>query len=261
MSSRFAVCLTACLTALIALAGCGKQDSPAADSEEGATAPPLEHEQLPPLTDSDEEAVSGECGKGGTDCPAGLECVTFRGEEEACAPMAVKAAVLIKDTTLGGACAFASPADTYPGASIAAVHIVGNDGDVKGFGRLAWEQAGFEVAEQRGTPPDGTAFNGDACSEFYNIGCDGQAVFEIVDPAGEIQKLREGEMVIVHLRGPESCEEEVADEVEAAICTDPAAAAGGDLSSCTLRVRMVKAPGDVHGPDRLGGTIQYLTAD
>lgn len=253
--------MTACLIAMLALLGCGREDEPATGREDAATAPPMEHEQLPPLTQADEETVSAECGKGGAECPAGLECVTFRDGQQACGPRSVEAAVLIQDTTLGGGCAFSSPADTYPGASIASVHIVGNDGNVKGYGRLVWEQAGFEVAEDRGTPPDGTGFSGDACSEFYNIGCDGQAVFEIIDPTGEIQALREGEMVIVHLRGPETCEEEAADEVEAAICTDPAAAASGDLSSCTSKVRLVEAPGDAHGPDRMGGTIQYLTTE
>jgi hypothetical protein len=83
-------------------------------------------------------------------------------------------------------------------------------------------------------------------------------VFEIIDEGGAVQKLREGQMVIVHLRGQEACGEEVADEVEAAICNDPAAAASGDLSSCTFKVRMVEAPSDMYGLDRVGGTIQYI---
>jgi hypothetical protein len=204
------------------------------------------------------DPVSAECGKGGSECPTGLECLSWRGGEQACGPIAVEAVVLIKDVTLGGSCLFSSPADTLPGASLASVSIFGVDGNVKGQGKLVWEQAGFEVAAERGTPPDGTPFTGDACTGSYNLGCDGQAVFEIIGEGGEVQKLREGETVIVHLRGQETCGEEVADEVEGAICNDPAAAASGNLASCTSKVRMVQAHSDLFGPDRVGGTIQYL---
>jgi hypothetical protein len=251
--------LTLRLVLCLFVAACGNDNEPTAESGDASTMPPQRQTQQTVRTAPDAESVSEECGKGGTECPAGLECVTFRDGVQACGPMAVAAAVLIKDGTLGGRCTFASAADTLPGASIASVQIIGTDGNVKGYGRLVWEQAGFEVAAERGTPPDGTAPAGDACTDSFNLGCDGQAVFEIIGNEGEVQKLREAEMVVVHLRGQESCGEEVADEVEAAICNDPATAAAGNLASCTSKVRMVEARSDIYGPDRVGGTIQYLS--
>ena len=249
------------LICILVLAACGKGDQPAAEPEEAATTPPPRNEQPARPAESQDQAVSGKCGQGGSECPAGLECVTFRGGLQSCGPVSVAAAVLIKDTTLGGGCLSPNPADPLPGASIASVHVVGNDGNVSGYGRLVWDQAGFEVATERGTPPDASEFTGDACSNYFNLGCDGQAVFEIVDDGGEIQKLREGQTVVAQLRGQETCGEEVADEIEAAICNDPAAAASGKLESCTSRVRMVEVPSDVYGPDRVGGTIQYLSVE
>lgn len=254
--------ISACLIIILTLAACGKDDQPAAQGDGTSSTVPERQQQQTERTAAEgqpeAQSASSECGKGGTECPAGLECLTWRGGEQACGPMAVESSVLIKDGTLGGRCVFESPADDYPGASIASLHVVGVDGNVKGYGRLVWEQAGFEVAAERGTPPDGTEFDGDACTDAYNIGCDGQAVFEISGTGGDVQKLREGEMVIVHLRGQETCGEEVADEIEAAICTDPAAAAAGNLESCTSKVRMVAARSDMHGPDRMGGTINFF---
>lgn len=211
-----------------------------------------------PLAQSDE--TSGECGEGGTRCPDGLECVTWRDGSQACGPMSGPGTVLIKDATLGGGCLSPNPADPYPGASIASVSVIGVDGNVKGHGRHLWDEAGFEVAAERGAPPDGSEFTGDACTEFFNLGCDGQAIFEIVDEAGKVQKLREGQMVIVHMRGQETCGEEVADGLEAAVCNDPAATAQGNLESCTTNVRMIEARSDMYGPDRMGGTINFFQA-
>lgn len=248
--------LIACLILSLTLTACGKDDEPAEGHAAGGAGGAQDTGSGSVARTSAPE--SGECGKGGSECPAGLECLTWRNGEQACGPIAVKASVLIKDVTLGGSCVFSSPADTFPGATLASVAIIGVDGKPKGHGKLVWEQAGFEVAAERGTPPDGTPFTGDACTTSYNLGCDGQAVFEIMGDGGEVQQLREGETVIVHLRGQESCGEGVADEVEAALCNDPAAAASGKLESCNSKVRMVEARSDLYGPDRVGGTIQYL---
>jgi hypothetical protein len=238
-----------------ALAGCGKDSGTETRDRtaegEDATLPASQAGNASPA-----ESVSTECGKGGSDCPAGLECLTWQGGRQACGPMAIDASVLIRDMTLGGRCAFPTPADSYPGTSLASVQIIGVDGKVKGFGRMLWDQSGFEVAAERGTPPNGSEFTGDACTESYNLGCDGQAVFEIIDGAGEAQKLREGEKLIVHLRGQKACGEEVADEIDATICNNPKATTSGDLSSCTSKVRVVEARSDVYGPDRVGGTLQ-----
>lgn len=240
--------LTTCLIAVLALAACGA-------SEDSATRG-VEH-QAERVSES--ESASGECGKGGTKCPDGLECLTWRNGEQACGPMAGPGTVLIRDTTLGGGCLSPNAADPVPGASIASVQVIGVDGNVRGYGRMLWDQAGYEVAAERGTPPDGTEFTGDACTDYYNLGCDGQAVFEIVNAAGEAQELREGQAVIVHMRGQETCGEEVANEVEAAVCNDPAATAQGNLQSCSIKVRMVEARSDMYGPDRTGGTIQHFS--
>ena len=243
------------LTAALLLSACGEDSEQSAESN--APTPQHQAEQVveePAVTG----AASGECGKGGTECPAGLECVTFRGGMQSCGPEAVEAVVMIKDGTLGGGCISPNPADPLPGASLASIHVVGNDGEVAGYGRLLWDQPGFEVAAERGTPPDGSGAVEDACANYYNLGCDGQAVFEIVDEDGEVQKLREGQLIVAHLRGQEACGEEVADEIVGAVCNDPAAAASGDLSSCTFKVRMIDAREDTYGPDRVGGTIQYL---
>lgn len=206
------------------------------------------------------EPASRRCAEGGTACPAGLECVTWRGGNRACGPMAAPGVVLIRDATLGGRCISSTQVDSHPGASIASLQIIGVDGNAKGRGRMLWDKAGFEVAAERGSPPDGAEFTGDACAEAYNIGCDGEAVFEIVDDGGEVQKLREGETVIVHLRGQDACGEEVAEQVTAAICNEPAAAAAGNLESCTFKVRMVEVQSDLYGPARHGGTIEFFQA-
>jgi len=241
----------ACLMFVLTLAACG----PDGGSEPESAAAGAKQDEKSALNTGD---TSSECGKGGTFCPTGLECVTWRGGTQACGPASVESLVLITDATLGGSCTFANPADTLPGASIASVQVIGSDGEVKGHGRMVWDEAGFEVAAERGTPPDGTPGSGDACANSYNLGCDGKAAFEIVDESGIAQKLRESEMVIVHMRGQEACGEEVADAVEARICNDPAAVAAGNLDSCTFKVRMVEASSEIYGPDRVGGTIQYI---
>lgn len=241
----------ACLMIILTLAACGPKDGP---EPESAAANGNQDENS--VLDAGDKSL--DCGKGGTFCPSGLECVTWRGGTQACGPASVESLVLITDATLGGSCTFANPSDTLPGASIASVQVIGSDGEVKGHGRMVWDEAGFEVAAERGTPPDGTPGSGDACANSYNLGCDGKAVFEIVDNSGTVQKLRESEMIIVHMRDQETCGEEVADSVDARICNDPAAAAAGKLDSCTFKVRMVEAPSDMYGPDRVGGTIQYI---
>jgi hypothetical protein len=200
------------------------------------------------------------CADGGAVCPVGLECLTGQSGNRLCWRPAAPGVVLIEDATLGGRCSFPNQADNYPGASIASLQIIGVDGNTNGYGRMVWDQAGFEVAAERGSPPDGPNFGGDVCTDAYNIGCDGQAVFEIIDDDGEARKLREGEMVVVHLRGQDACGEEVADEVAAAICNEPEAAASGDLESCTFRSRMVETRSDLYGPDRYGGTINHFEA-
>lgn len=236
--------IIACLLIVLAFVACGKDDG-------------TETEKATDTAAVLDDAFA-ECGKGGTFCPTGLECVTWRDGTQACGPAAVESSVLITDATLGGSCTFANPADTLPGSSIASVQVIGSDGEVKGHGRMVWDEAGFEVATERGAPPDGTPGSGDACASSYNLGCDGKAVFEIVDESGSVQKLRESELVIVYMRGQETCGEEVADAVEARICNDPTAAAAGNLDSCTFKVGMVEASSDLYGPDRVGGTIQYI---
>jgi hypothetical protein len=196
-----------------------------------------------------------ECGQGGTDCPMGLECVTWYGGVQACGPVAVEGLVLITDATLGGSCLVENDIDKVPGASIASVHVVDTDGSVLGWGRMVWDEPGFAVAEERGDQPDGTPFTGDACTTAYNLGCDGKAAFEIIDESGQPQKLREGQNLFVHIRGAETCGDPVEDGIEAIICTDPSAARGGNLDSCSWRVRTVELPEGEYGPDRFGGTL------
>lgn len=242
--------LTTCLIALLALAACAESDAPSATgkSEDSAA-----------RTVEQQESASGQCGEGGTECPDGSECLTWRNGAQACGPMSGPGTVLVKDATLGGGCLFPNTADPLPGASIASVQVIGVDGNVRGYGRMLWDQAGYEVAAERGTPPDGTEFTGDTCTDYFNLGCDGQAVFEIVNKAGEVQELREGQAVVVHMRGQERCGEEVANELEAAVCNDPAATAQGNLKSCSIKVRMVEARSDMYGPDRSSGTIQQFS--
>jgi hypothetical protein len=243
---RFATVL--CMIACLALAACGKDESTQATAQEKAPGASL----TKPASSSDA------CGEGGTACPAGLECLTWRDGHQACGPLAVPAVVLVKDGTLGGSCLQHTDKDLYPGASLASVEMIGVDGKRMGYGRLAWDKAGYETAAERGTPPDGKEPPADACTASYNLGCDGQAVFEVLDAGGAVQKLREGQNLIVHLRGQETCGEITADEIEAAICTDPTAATSGDLASCRSRVRIIEARSDEYGPDRVGGTITYL---
>lgn len=215
--------------------------------------------------EADKTASSGSsgtaCAEGGNACPSGLECMALRGGNRACGPLAAPGVVLIQDATLGGRCVSPQSSDTHPGASIASVLVIGVDGNPNGYGRMLWQQAGFEVAAERGSPPDGSAFTGDTCTAAYNLGCDGQAIFEIVGGDGQVRKIREGETVVTHLRGQDTCGEEVADDVVAAICNDPEAAASGELASCTFKVRMVEARSDIHGPDRYAGLIHYFESN
>ncbi len=240
---------TTFLIALLALAACGG-DAPSTTGESEDSATRGVEQQ------GERVAASRECGKGGTECPEGLECLTWRNGEKACGPMSGPGTVLVKDVTLDGGCLSPNPADPFPGTSVASLQLIGVDGNVRGHGRLLWDQAGYEVAAKRGTPPDGTEFTGDACTNYYNLGCDGQAVFEFVNKNGEVQELRAGQAVVVHMRGQETCDEEVTDELEAAVCNDPAATAQGNLESCSIKVRMVEARSDMYGPDRISGTIQ-----
>jgi len=130
---------------------------------------------------------------------------------------------------------------------------------VIGRGKLVWDKVGYEAASNRGQPPDGTEFTGDVCSDAFNLGCDGQAVFEIVDDQGTVQSLREGQSLIVQTRGKESCSEEFADGIEAAVCSDPVAAGSGDLSSCIWDIPISSLNKDQYGIDRFGGTILNFT--
>lgn len=250
--------ITTCLIAVLALAACGDGDAPSATSESEDSAARAVDQQAERVARTEAEVASAECGEGGTECPVGFECLTWRNGEQACGPISGPGTVLVRDATLGGGCLSPDRADPLPGASIASVRVIGVDGNVRGYGRSLWEQAGYQVAAERGTPPDGAEFTGDACTDYFNLGCDGQAVFEIVNDAGEVQELREGQTVIVHMRGEETCGEDVADEVEAAVCNDPAATAQGDLQSCSIRVRMIEARSDVYGQDRMGGTINFF---
>lgn len=238
-----------CLAVGIMLGACSKDKSAETATQDAAAG---RAEATSP------DPASTECGKGGTVCPAGLACLTWRNGRQACGPQAVPALVLIKDGTLGGSCLSPTDADPYPGASIASVQVMAVDGSVKGSGRMLWDRSGYQVAAERGTPPDGTASAVDACASAYNLGCDGQAVFEIVDGNGRVQGLREGENLVVHLRGQQSCGEQFEDEIEAAICSDPATAKAGDLRSCNSRVRIVAARSDLYGPDRVGGTLNLI---
>lgn len=249
------------LICVLVLAACGNSDAPPTTGEnaESAARSVEEPAERVAQSESETEPASGKCGKGGTECPDGLECLTWRNGQQACGPMSGPGTVLVKDATLGGGCLSPNPADPLPGASIASVQLIGVDGNVRGYGRMLWDQAGYEVAAERGTPPDGTEFTGDACTEYYNLGCDGQAVFEIVNDAGEVQELREGQTVVVHVRSQKTCGEEVADGQEAAVCNDAAATAQGNLESCSVKVRLVDLVSDLYGPDRVGGTIQYFS--
>jgi hypothetical protein len=121
--------------------------------------------------------------------------------------------------------------------------------------RLVWDKAGYEVAANRGTVPDGVQFTGDICTDAYNLGCDGMAVFDIVDESGTVLKLREGDHLVVQTRGKETCGEEFADDVEGMICLHPAAAAAGDLNSCTWPLPLDPLNKSLYGPDRFGGTL------
>lgn len=201
------------------------------------------------------ESDPEECGQGGTACPAGLECVTWGDGSQACGPEAVEGLVLISDATLGGSCLMANDIDKLPGASIASVQVIDTDGSVLGWGRMVWDEAGYEVAADRGIPPDGTPFTGDACAASYNLGCEGKAAFEIIDDSGRPQNFRAGQNLFIHIRGAEICGDPVEDGIEAAICTDLAAVNSGALDSCDWRVRLIELPEEQYGPDRFGGTL------
>ncbi len=207
------------------------------------------------------EQTAAQCGQGGTSCPDGFECASFSGDREMCVLLGKPAVVLLKDATPGGGCLAQSDTDHsdtdhFPGISVGSIEILAMDrSTLIGRGKLVWSKVGFEAAENRGQAPDGSEFTGDICTDAYNLGCDGLAVFEIVNESGAVQNLREGQNLIVQARGKESCGEEFADGIEAALCSDPVAAGSGDLSSCTWDITMSLLNKDQYGPDRFGGTI------
>jgi hypothetical protein len=238
---------------LIMLSACGGDQAPNSDSVAKV------------FNDEVIEGAGGDlsaahCGQGGSSCPDGLECASYSGGREMCVLIAKPAVVLLKDATLGGSCLMHTDKDGFPGVSMGSVRLLAMDRvTVVGHGRLIWDKAGYEVASNRGEPPGGTEFTGDICTDAYNLGCDGQAIFEIVDEQGKVQNLREGQSLIVQTRGKKNCGEEFADGIEAAVCSDPVAAASGDLSSCSWDISMSPLNEDQYGIDRFGGTILIFT--
>jgi hypothetical protein len=238
---------------LIVLAACG--DDPASNSDSIAKV----------FNDAVIEGVGGDasaaqCGQGGSSCPDGFECASYSGGREMCVLIGKPAVVLLKDATRSGGCLTHSDKDLFPGVSVGSIVILAMDRTtVIGHGRLVWDKAGYEAASDRGQPPDGTTFTGDVCTDAYNLGCDGLAVFKIVDESGDVQNLREGQTLIVQARGKDTCGEEFADGVAAAVCSDPAAASSGDLSSCAWDIPISRLNKDHYGPDRFGGTITKFT--
>lgn len=153
-----------------------------------------------------------------------------------------------------------SDKDPFPGISVGSIEILAMDRTtVIGRGRMVWDEVGYEAASDRGQPPDGKEFSGDICTDSYNLGCDGMVIIEIVDESGAVQNIREGQSLIVQARGKDSCGEEFADGIEAAVCSDPAAAVSGDLSSCAWDIPISRLNKDHYGPDRFGGTITKFT--
>ncbi|HHH44563.1 MAG TPA: hypothetical protein ENK49_10535 [Gammaproteobacteria bacterium] len=124
-----------------------------------------------------------------------------------------------------------------------------------GYGKLVWDKTGKETAANRGHPPDGREYSDDICANGYNLGCGGQVVLEIVGRNGEVQNLREGQSLIVQTRQKDNCGEEFSDKLTAFVCSDPAAAGQGDLSSCTWEMPLTPLGRNLYGPDRVGGTI------
>jgi hypothetical protein len=206
------------------------------------------------------DATAAQCGQGGSSCPDGFECASYSGGREMCVLIAKPAVVLLKDATRGGGCLMHSDKDPFPGISVGSIEILAMDRTtVIGRGKMVWDKVGYEAASDRGQPADGTEFSGNICTDSYNLGCDGMVIFEIVDESGAVQNLREGQSLIVQARGKDSCGEEFADGIEAAVCSDPAAAVSGDLSSCTWDIPMTPLNKDQYGPDRFGGTIATFT--
>jgi hypothetical protein len=194
---------------LILLTACG--DDPASNSDSVAK---TFNEAL--INGIGGDATAAQCGQGGSSCPDGFECASFSGDREMCVLIGKPAVVLLKDATLGGGCLMHSDKDRFPGVSVGSIEILAMDRTtVIGHGRMVWDKAGYEVARDRGQPADGTKFTSDICTDSYNLGCDGLAIFEIVDEKGAVQDLREGQSLLVQARGKESCGEEFADGIAA----------------------------------------------
>lgn len=198
------------------------------------------------------------CGRGDDAAGAAAGDASQSASRSAPAPRELSAAILITDVTLDGRCSFDSPEDRWPGASIIAVELFDSEGGRRGLGDARWHQRGTPAVDAGGPPPDGQAPTSDACETAFNLGCDGRAAFGFRDGSGRALKLREGDTVVVALRGEHGCGETYFDEVAAAVCTDPAAVATGALESCTASLRMVKANSDHHGPDRMSGKVVSL---
>lgn len=198
------------------------------------------------------------CGNSGMVCKADSECITTSAGQSFCALLPVPAVVVLVDSTIGGRCISNAAPDPFPGVSIGTVEIKGLGYTPKGFGKLVSDTAGFEVAEPRGFAPNGQKFEGDICTDAYNLGCDGVAVFEVLDENGEVLGLREGDSVVVQTRGSETCGEEFGDGIKMMACFDPEAVRQGDMSSCGKPRKMERLNKGQFGADHFGKTIQYV---
>lgn len=203
-------------------------------------------------------ASAEQCGNSGQVCQADSECITTSAGQSFCALLPVPAVVALVDSSIGGRCLGNNTADLFPGVSIGSVQIMGLGFTPKGYGKLVWNQAGTAVAEQRGFAPNGQKFKGDICTEAYNLGCDGTAIFEVLGANGETLGMREGDSVIVQTRGAENCGEEFGDGIKMMLCFDPEAAKQGDLASCQKPRKMDRVNKEQFGEDHFGKTIQYV---
>ena len=107
-----------------------------------------------------------------------------------------------------------------------------------------------------GRLPMAQNFTGDICTDAYNLGCEGLAVFR--DRGRQRHSAKtcvKGQSLLVQARGKDTCGEEYADGIDAAVCSDPAAARNGDLTNCTWDISMSQLNREQFGPDRFGGTI------
>jgi len=154
--------------------------------------------------------------------------------------------VLIRDTTTGAGCTATSGGEGDPGSDIAGARVETFEGTPLGYAEALEVNFGeepngngfpnaYDILD--GNPPN---FAG-VCPESFNedsvfaLGCGGWALVRFLDTNGTPVLLDDSMQIAVTEYGT-NCGGSADDTLEIMLCTDAVTAAGGNASSCTIRL-------------------------